>query len=133
MTLELFNESFALGFYVGIHIHLARRKFCYCKEVPILIFPLMFWILISERETKTHTLCKCYAVYLNWAESSMPVFRAGSNCKPKENLFLKTSLSYHFGVASLEWLTENVDAHVSGLANHCSLPEQTCYWCSSID
>lgn len=65
MTLELFNENFALGFYVGIHIHLARRKFCYCKEVPILIFPLMFLILISGRETKTHILYKWYAVYLH--------------------------------------------------------------------
>lgn len=47
-TVELFHENFDSGFSGGIHIHLSRRKLSY--EVPIFIFPLMFLILIPERE-----------------------------------------------------------------------------------
>lgn len=42
LTLELFNKNFALSFSVGIrvgtYVHLAKRRSCYCKELPLLAF-----------------------------------------------------------------------------------------------
>lgn len=110
------------------------------KEVLLLqrgsspcFFRLMFLILIPGKERQTlpcpiaELSTNVVLFILHWPESAMPVSIEGSNCKPEENLLLKTSLAHHFGVTSLEHLIDSIGASISGLVSHCTLPEHIYY------